>query len=73
MIPTGPPDPEGRVPYRRATNYESLQLDLLYRVARREVGQEDCDPDGTWLQLTTAAANLAAQQQQQAQSNNQGA
>ena len=74
-IATGSPDPEGRVPYRRATNYESLQLDLIYRIARRKMGQEDTDPYGAWLQMHTAAANYDPQYggRVQQQANNQWA
>ena len=74
-IATGSPDPEGRVPYRRATNYESLQLDLIYGIARRKMGQEDTDPYGAWLQMHTAAANYDPQYggRVQQQANNQWA
>ena len=33
---------------RPVTNYESLQLDLLYRVSRRRFGMQDCNPYREW-------------------------
>ena len=59
MPPAGPPDQEaGERPLRPVKNYESLQLDLLFRISRRCVGMPDCNPYNDWYnahQIFTAA------------------